>query len=315
MFSQLVDMCFELLLHWFNFCKDISIHVVPDDFDYKPQSGAAQSSDKNSAQDGEHYSEFGDDFALRRDGIEPWIRDLRGYLETGGRVRDLRRQIEDSGLKVTSAIGFAQWIVDDESKRKAGLEEARRDMDLIRSIGGKHIAAPPVGAHQPNLDSPSLDQIADRYRALCELGAQLGVHPQLELWGFSPNLHRLSEIAYVSTAAAHPMACVLPDFYHIYKGGNDFESLAMLEASKMHCFHINDYPSDIPMEKITDKDRVFPGDGDCELPKIIRRLVDNGFRGTFSLELFHPGYWKRDAVEVVAEGLLKSRAVLNAAIA
>src|SRR5688572_6098520 len=31
-------------------------------------------------------------------GIEPWIGDLRKYIEQGGNANDLRKQIEDSGL-------------------------------------------------------------------------------------------------------------------------------------------------------------------------------------------------------------------------
>ncbi|MDB4654717.1 sugar phosphate isomerase/epimerase, partial [Rubripirellula sp.] len=143
---------------------------------------------------------------------------------------------------------------------------------------------------------------------------QVGVVPQLELWGFSPTLSKLSELAYVSAGAGHPDACVLPDFYHIYKGGNDFASLGMIEASRMHCFHMNDYPADPPLAEIADKHRVFPGDGVCALPKIIRQLLDHGFSGTFSLELFNPEYWERDPAEVASEGLEKSRAVVQAAL-
>ena len=89
----------------------------------------------------------------------------------------------------------------------------------------------------------------------------------------------------------------------------------MIEASKMLCFHINDYPAEPERDKIADKDRVFPGDGVCPLPKVIRSLLDNGFKGTFSLELFNPEYWKRDAAEVAKEGLEKSKAVVHQAIA
>lgn len=248
------------------------------------------------------------------DGIEPWIRDIDTYVESGGKLSDLRKQISDSGLSVVSAIGFANWISDDDDQRAAGLQQARKDMNTIKAIGGVRIAAPPVGAHRGDSASPPLAVIADRYRALLEVGDETGVVAQLELWGFSPTLSKLSELAYVATGAGHADACVLPDFYHIYKGGNDFESLAMIEASRMHCFHINDYPSDPPLAKIADRDRVFPGDGICPLPKIIRSLLDNGFAGTFSLELFNPEYWKRDALEVATEGLRKSKAVVAAAL-
>lgn len=249
------------------------------------------------------------------DGIEPWIRDIDSYVESGGDLGDLKKRIADAGLKVVSAIGFANWISDDDKERAAGLVQARKDMNSVKAIGGVRLAAPPIGAHRGDSVSPPLPTVAERYRELLLVGDETGVVPQLELWGFSPTLSKLSELAYVATAAAHPDACVLPDFYHIYKGGNDFASLGMIEASKMHCFHMNDYPADPPLDKIGDKDRVFPGDGVCELPKLIRELVDHGFRGAFSLELFNRDYWKRDALDVCKEGLEKSRAVVDAAMA
>ncbi len=108
--------------------------------------------------------------------------------------------------------------------------------------------------------------------------------------GFSKSISKLGELAYIATAAEHPQACVLPDFYHIYKGGNDFAGLAMIEASRMHVFHINDYPDQPPREAINDAARVFPGDGICPLVDTIALLIQNGFCGAFSLELFNPTY-------------------------
>ena len=249
------------------------------------------------------------------DGIEPWIRDIQKYDEGGGSLPDLKKKITDLGLTVDSAIGFANWIVDDDTARAKGLEDARREMSLVKAIGGDKVAAPPVGAHRGDSTPPPLAVIAQRYRALLEVGDEIGVIPQLELWGFSPTLSQLSELAYVAAGAAHPNACVLPDFYHIYKGGNDFASLGMIEASRMHCFHINDYPAEPPRDSIADKDRVFPGDGVCPLPDLIRQLVEHGFQGTFSLELFNPKYWEQDAAAVAVEGLQKCKAVVAQALA
>ncbi|MEM1068725.1 MAG: sugar phosphate isomerase/epimerase family protein [Planctomycetota bacterium] len=247
------------------------------------------------------------------DGIEPWIRDIQTFVDNGGNLEDLKKKISDLGITVDSAIGFANWIVDDDDARAKGLEDAKREMSLVKAIGGTRVAAPPVGAHRGDSTPPPLPAIAERYRALLEVGDEVGVVPQLELWGFSPTLSKLSELAYVAAGAAHPDACVLPDFYHIYKGGNDFASLGMIEASRMHCFHINDYPADPPRESIADKHRVFPGDGICPLPELIRQLVDHGFQGVFSLELFNPTYWERDANEVAKEGLAKCKAIVEKA--
>src|SRR5439155_3915936 len=62
--------------------------------------------------------------------------------------------------------------------RQKGLEEARRNMELLQQIGGKRIAAPPMGATERT--DLNLAAAAERYRALLELGAQMGVVPRSE---------------------------------------------------------------------------------------------------------------------------------------
>src|SRR5687767_2090645 len=137
-------------------------------------------------------------------GIEPWVREIDQYTMAGGSLRDLRKRIADLGLTVASVIGFAEWIVDDDAKRAKGLEEARRSMDLTAQIGGTRLAAPPAGATKETLD---LDKVTERYRALLEAGDSLGVVPQVEVWGFSQTLRRLSECLFVAVESGHPKAC------------------------------------------------------------------------------------------------------------
>jgi sugar phosphate isomerase/epimerase len=246
-------------------------------------------------------------------GIEPWINELDAYVKNGGSLSDLRKRIVDTGLMVESAIGFAAFLAEDENERKKGLEEAKRSMGLVHAIGGTRIAAPPVGA----VDKSGLDplQLADRYHALCELGQKEGILPQLELWGFSKTLSRMGEVAFVGIEAAHPSACFLLDIYHIFKGGSDFEGLAMFAGSRMHNFHVNDYPADPPRKEISDAHRVYPGDGIAPLGKIFKTLRDNGYHGVLSLELFNRDYWKQDAFEVAKTGLQKTKDAVAKALA
>jgi 2-keto-myo-inositol isomerase len=245
--------------------------------------------------------------------VEPWIRTIRTYVDEGGSLKDLKKRIDDLGLTVESAIGFAGWIVDDPAKRAKGLEEAKSDMDLLAQIGGKRLAAPPKGAtKEAGLD---LISAAERYRVLLELGDEMGVVPQVEVWGFSKNLHRLGQAVFVAIESGHPKACVLPDIYHIYKGGSDFTGLKMLSKSSVHAFHINDYPGNPPWETIGDKDRVYPGDGIAPMGEIMRTLATINPDMVFSLELFNPGYWEQDALEVAKTGLIKMKEQVAKALA
>ncbi|MEM7312814.1 MAG: sugar phosphate isomerase/epimerase [Planctomycetota bacterium] len=246
------------------------------------------------------------------DGIEPWINEINDYVKRGGKLAELKQRIADLGLTVESAIGFAQWIVDDEAKRKKALDDARRDMELVKAIGGTRIAAPPAGA--TDRTEMNLFTIAERYRALLEVGADVGVTPQLEVWGFSKTLSRLGETALAAIEAGHPDACILPDFYHIYKGGSSLTGLQLISPSRIHCFHMNDYPADPPREKIGDKDRVYPGDGVSPLGPAIRHLAEGGWQGAFSLELFNRDYWKQDATHVAQTGLEKMKAAVAKAV-
>ena len=87
------------------------------------------------------------------DAIEPWVESIDAYIKDGGALGDLKKRLNDHGLTVESAIGFPEWIVDDETKRAGGMERAKREMKLVAEIGGRRFAAPPAGATGlPKLD-------------------------------------------------------------------------------------------------------------------------------------------------------------------
>ena len=244
-------------------------------------------------------------------GIEPWVRKVNDYA-AGGNLRDIRKQLSDSGITVESAIDFSRWIVDDDAERAKGFEQVKRAMDVLAQIGGKRIAAPPAGAtREPGLD---LMKAAERYRALLEFGDEMGVVPQIETWGSSKNLHRLGQAMFVVIESGHPKACFLPDVYHTYKGGSDFHGFKQLSAHTVQVLHMNDYPADPPRATIGDRDRVMPGDGIAPLTQILRDMLANGSRATLSLELFNPTYWKQDPLSVAKIGLEKMKAAVNKAL-
>lgn len=245
------------------------------------------------------------------DAIEPWVSSLQEHTRSGGTLRDIRKRIEDRGLSVESAISFPRWIVDDDAVRAEAVEQVKREMDLLAQIGGKRIAAPPAGA----TDGAELDLLkaAERYRALLELGDQTGVVPQVEVWGPSKNLHRLGQSMFVVIESGHPKACLLPDVYHIYKGGSDFHGFKTISSRTIQVFHLNDYPANPPRATIRDGDRVMPGDGIAPLTQILRDLCNNGSEAVLSLELFSQVYWDKDPLAVAREGLAKMKAAVQAA--
>ncbi len=243
--------------------------------------------------------------------VEPWVEKIHQYAKDGGSLKDLGKKISDLGLTVESAIGFPEWIVDDDARRAKGLEQAKHDMDAVAQIGGKRLAAPPSGAtKEPILD---LHKVAQRYRALLELGDQMGVVPELEIWGFSKNIQHLSDAIFVALEAHHPKACVLADIFHLHKGGSNFDGLRLLSPEAIQLIHMNDYPAEPGPEEIDDAFRVFPGDGVAPLTQVLKTLKANGGRTVLSLELFNHEYWKRDSMLIAKTGVEKMKAAVEKA--
>ena len=241
--------------------------------------------------------------------IEPWVEEIHRHVTSGGSAADLKKQVADLGLVVPSAIGFADWIDDDDARRASGLEQWKRDADLVASIGGTRMAAPPGGAYNVALD---LRRVAGRYRKLLELSRSLGIVPELEMWGGSKTLSRMSDIACVLVEAAHPDACGLLDVFHVFKGGSGFAGVRVFHGSVLHVLHVNDYPAGITREKANDSDRVYPGDGAAPIATLFRDLQAISFRGMLSLELFNRDYWKQDALLVARTGREKIQALVEA---
>ncbi len=246
------------------------------------------------------------------DGIEPWVRELDAHVAGGGCLEDLRRRAADRGLAVENLIGFFEWIVDDDARRAAALEEARRNMEMARSMGCCLLAAPPLGA--TDIEGLDLRRAADRYRELLEIGESCGVTPVLEFWGHSRTLGRLGEALLVAAEAGRRNACILGDIFHMHRGGSPFEGLRLTGPDTFGLFHVNDFPVEPSRDRITDADRVYPGDGVAPLAGILRDLAGAGFRGALSLELFNETYWQQDARVVAATGLHKMRQAVREAL-
>jgi 2-keto-myo-inositol isomerase len=261
--------------------------------------------------------------------IEPWTNELDAYVQTGGTLKDLGQRIRDAGLVVENVIAFNSWLSDDAPTRAAGMETIKLNMDKAAQIGATHIATTPSGGGRgargaggragvgapPPAAPVSLDNAATYYREALELGRTMGVLPLCELWSSNAVLGPLSHGAYVAIATGDPDASLLLDIVHLYRSGTQFEALRQINGASLHIFHVNDYPQADDPARITDAQRVYPGDGIAPLDTIFRALRDNGFRGYLSLELFNQEYYKKPADENAKMGIDKTRMAVKKALA
>jgi len=239
------------------------------------------------------------------DGIEIWIRDLKKYLDSGKKAGDLKKYLTDKNLTVENAIGFAPWLADKED----GFRQMKEEMEMVESIGGKRIAAPASGVKG---DKPlDLFTAGERYRELLQLGRETGVMPQLEFWGASDVLWHIGQTLMIVSVAGDKDSRILPDVYHMFRGGSSFETLKMIDGSLIEIFHFNDYISSKPRTGQNDSDRVYPGDGAAPFKEIISGLKVMGGEKVLSLELFNELYWNDHPLSIARVGLSKMKSIMN----
>lgn len=247
------------------------------------------------------------------DGLELWVNDIKDYLAKGNTLQSLADFIKSKGLVVEDAISFTTWLVDDDTKRKAGLAELEDEMKMMSVLGCHRIAAPPMGLEEGTVID--YKKAGARYKEILALGRKYNVMPLLEFWGASGTLYNFGQALAIAAAADDPDVKILPDVYHLFRGGSGFNCLKMVNGKLIDIIHMNDYPANKPVEQQTDSDRVYPGDGTAPLKQILTDLMAMGGTKVLSLELFNETYWKQDAQLVATTGLQKMKQLVNEVMA
>lgn len=112
--------------------------------------------------------------------------------------------------------------------------------------------------------------------------------------------------------AAHPNFGVLFDCYHFWSGPSKFEDMDAIKTGEIIHAHLNDV-MDIPWELLDLQTRVIPGDGTAPLAKILKKLVEKGYKGPISVELFLAKYQQADPYTLAKEIKAKSEAIFRQA--
>jgi 2-keto-myo-inositol isomerase len=229
--------------------------------------------------------------------IEPWNDEVDAYLADGGSISELRSALGDAGLKVVSMICVHSWVTAEGEAYRLVLDDCRRRMDQAAELGSPYIVA------SPPKEVVDLNHAAERFVELLRIGREAGVTPSMEFLGFVDGIKNVDSALTIALGSRDPKATVVADVFHMIRGGGSVDDLLKLRGDQLACFHINDVPASPDPLTQSDGDRVLPGDGIADLPRVIANLREIDYRGPLSLELFNPSLWAEDPLEVVSRGL------------
>ena len=182
-------------------------------------------------------------------------------------VTDLRRRLETRGLRalsVNSLEGAGERDLREEALRQAGQAAA---------CGAPYVVCVP-GRRRDGLE--------DALASLAETCRQEGAELAFEFMGFAWSAVR----TLAGALAVHPGPVVI-DTFHWSLGGGSLAELRACDPARIALVHVNDAPSG-ELASLADEDRVLPGEGVLPLDGFYRTLLDGGYDGVLSLELFSP---------------------------
>jgi 2-keto-myo-inositol isomerase len=234
--------------------------------------------------------------------IEPWNDDVDAYLAGGGTLESLQALLREHNLVVPSVIAVMGWVGCLDAERDARRAEAIRRIEQAVAIGAPHIVVSPPGG------TVDLDRAARDYREALQLGKERGIRPSMEFLGFVEQINNINAAWEIVQRAGDPDGTVVIDWFHMVRGqASTVDDLRRIPPEKISIVHLDDVPYIKPFSQMADSDRVYPGEGDIPLQEMFDALVEIGYHGAVSLELFNAAYWAQDPYEVARTGFEKSR--------
>jgi sugar phosphate isomerase/epimerase len=119
-------------------------------------------------------------------------------------------------------------------------------------------------------------RLTENFARLCDLAAPYGLHPHLEFmpWTDARNLQQAVRIV---ERANRENGAVLVDAFHFDRSDSRLEDLARVAPSRLRYAQLCDVAGPRPADmteilRQARNERRFPGDGDCDLPGLLRCL-------------------------------------------
>lgn len=223
---------------------------------------------------------------------------------TGTDDAAIRTQLDTHGLELREVEFLSGWATapDDETAERAAA--------TIRALGAA-FSPHHVTAGEFTGDRLDISAAGARLRTVCATVAPAGLRVAVEAFPWS-GLNNVATARAVVEASKAPNAGLMIDVWHFYNSRSTLADLDGLRPEQIVAVQLND-------GRIVDDDflvearrgRLLPGDGELDLPNLLRGLHDRGFRGPYSVEVNYPTFRDLPTDEMARLSFVKAATALE----
>ncbi|MEV6155247.1 TIM barrel protein [Nonomuraea sp. NPDC052129] len=224
------------------------------------------------------------------DGVEIFENDL---LVSPLSPEEVRARAADLGLGIDLYQPFRDFEAVPGDVLARNLRRAERKFELMERLGATMLLV----CSSVSPDAADDDELAaEQLRLLAERAAGHGIRIAYEALAWGRHVNEYLHAWRIVRMAGHPNLGTCLDSFHILSRGSDPIGIEAIPGDRVFFLQLADAPL-LAMDVLqwSRHYRCFPGQGTFDLAGLVSHVLDAGYAGPLSLEVFNDGFRQADA--------------------
>lgn len=236
--------------------------------------------------------------AARFDGVEIFENDL---LQFSGTPRDVRHMADDLGLSIDLFQPFRDFEGVGAAQLQRNLDRAERKFDLMQELGAPLMLV--CSNAQPDT-SADCELIAAQLRELADRAGRRGLRIGYEALAWGTQTNRFAQAWEAVRLADHPHLGLILDSFHTLVLKDDWAPIADIPGDRIFYVQLADAPW-LQLDALSHSRhyRCFPGQGEFPVVPFVGAVLEAGYTGPMSLEIFNDEFRASPARPTAADAM------------
>jgi len=213
-------------------------------------------------------------------------------LASGMSPSEVATRVADAGLQATLYQPFRDFEQVAPDLLRANLSRAERTFERMHQLGIRTMLL------CSNVESAIADDDAlavAQLGALALLAERNDVEVAYEALSWGRNVSTFDHAWRLVRAVDSPAVGLCLDSFHILARGADLDMIAGIPGHRIMALQLADAARlDLDLLTWSRHHRLLPGQGEWDLPAFLERVLDTGYAGPLSLEIFNDGFRQAD---------------------
>ncbi|MBO0880370.1 MAG: sugar phosphate isomerase/epimerase and 4-hydroxyphenylpyruvate domain-containing protein [Mycobacterium sp.] len=212
----------------------------------------------------------------------------------------VRARCADLGLSIDAYQPFRDFDSIDAVRFSANLRRAEAKFDILTALGAKTLLV--VSAVSPDAVRDD-GQLIEQLRTLADRAAVRGMKVAYEALGWGRYVNTWNHSWAIVGQADHPALGLCLDSFHILARTPDPVGIEDIDPGKLFLLQLADAPPLMTTDALDSSRhyRLFPGEGAFDLRAFLTQLLNAGYTGPLSVEVFNDVFRQADPNRIAVD--------------